>query len=356
MEQRQLHWSERAKMYPSAGVGGGGGARPGGPQRSKQPRGRSSKGRTSRKGFLAILLVILLLAAAVAMYFLWYVPSKGSSNEDSDFNARSLLRQAMTAIDKAYVEAQTFDPQAMTPNTLKAIASSITFHPMSNTEAATAPNAQAKDNAVNYAGTQTSYAVGTVSGSGAAFGAVVDMQNNTKTYYLDGQQVASWDQVATSTTASNGSPATGVSQTTAPTSQTETGPISAADDIEAMVLVRNAMSMVESAFATLGTFEPSVMTADVLQQVEPTDTFVIRDTQEAATAPTGAAETMTIDFFGTATSYALGTTSKSGTTFGVVVSKGTGGRTTTYYVNGQVKDWSVQLPSEITGTLSPHRG
>jgi hypothetical protein len=344
-------------MYPSApSVGGGGAPRPKGSQRAKQPRGRSAKPRPSRKGFLAILLVILLVAAAAAVYFLWYVPNKGSSKDEADFNARSLMRQAMTAIDKAYVEAQTYDPQAMTPNTLKAIASSITFHPMSDTSAATAPNAQAKDNAVNYAGTQTSYAVGTVSESGAAFGVVVDKQSSAKTYYLDGQQVADWGQGATSETTPNGTPATELSETTTPTSQTQTGPISAADDVEAMMLVRNAMTTVESAFATLGTFEPAVMTADVLQQVEPIATFVVRDTEEAATAPAGSAETMTIDFYGTATTYALGTTSRSGTTFGVVVSKGSGGRTTTYYVNGQVEDWSTQIPPEVIGALLPHRG
>ena len=246
----------------------------------------------------------------------------------------------------------------MTPNTLKAIASSITFHPMSDTSAATAPNAQAKDNAVNYAGTQTSYAVGTVSESGTTFGAVVDKQSDTVTYHLNGQQVAAWDTNADATTATTaaGTPTTVTPATTTPTSQTQTGPISAANDVEAMMLVRNSMTTVESAFSDLGTFEPSVMTADRLQQLEPTATFIVRETEEAATAPSGAAETMTIDFYGTATSYALGTTSKSGTTFGVVVNKGSGGRTTVYYVNGQVEDWSTLLPAGIIGALTPHRG
>ena len=345
-------------MYPSApGVGGGGGPRPKGPQGSKRTRGRSAKPRTSRRGFLAILVIVLLVAAAAAVYFLWYVPNKGSSPDEADFNARALVRQAATAIDKAYVDAQTFDPKALTPNTLKAVASSITFHPMSDTSAATAPNAQAKDGAVNYAGTQTSYAVGTVSESGAAFGMVVDRQSNTKTYYLDGGQVASWDQGTGSATTVAGAPATEIPATdTTAASHARTGPISAANDIEAMVMVRNSMNTIESAFATLGTFEPSVMTADVLQQVEPTVTFIVREDEEAATAPTGTVETMTVDFFGTATSYALGTTSTSGTTFGVVVTKGSGGQTTTYYVNGQVEDWSTSLPTGIIGALSRHSG
>jgi flagellar basal body-associated protein FliL len=353
-------------MYPTTpNVGGPGSSQAKGPQRSKgrqgsrQPRGRSARPRSSRRGLLAILLVILLVAGAAAVYFLWYVPNQGASKDEADVNARSLVRQAMTAIDKAYVDAQTFDPQALTPNTLKAVASSITFHPMSDTSAATAPNAQAKDNAVNYAGTQTSYAVGTVSESGTTFGAVVDKESDTVTYHIDGQQVAGWDQAATSgTTAITASdtPTTATPATDAPNSQTQTGPISAANDVEAMMLVRNSMTTVESAFADLGTFEPSVMTADLLQQSEPTATFIVRETEEAATAPSGAAETMTIDFYGTATSYALGTTSKSGTTFGVLVNKGSGGRTTVYYVNGQVEDWSTLLPAGIIGALTPHRG
>ncbi len=346
-------------MYPTTPqVGGAGSPQSKGPQRSKgqQPRGRSARPRSSRRGLLAILLVILLVAGAAAVYFLWYVPNQGVSKDEADVNARSLLRQAMTAIDKAYVDAQTFDPQALTPNTLKAVASSITFHPMSDTSAATAPTAQAKDNAVNYAGTQTSYAVGTMSESGTTFGAVVDQQSDTVTYHVNGQQTPSWDQAATSATTASDTPTTLTPATTAADPQTQTGPISTATDVEAMMLVRNSMTTVESAFADLGTFEPSVMTADLLQQLEPTATFIVRETEEAATAPSGAAETMTIDFYGTATSYALGTTSKSGTTFGVLVNKAPDGRTTVYYVNGQVEDWSTVLPGGIIGALTPHRG
>ena len=52
-----------------------------------------------------------------------------------------------------------------------------------------------------------------------------------------------------------------------------------------MMLVRNSMTTVESAFADLGTFEPSVMTADLLQQLEPTVTFIVRETEEPPQRP-----------------------------------------------------------------------
>jgi hypothetical protein len=360
VEQRPLHWSERAKMYPpSPGSTPGGPGQPAGPQRSRQPGRRSSKRTSSRRGFLLVLIVLLVLAAAAAVLLLWYLPSKdGSGDQESELAARSLVRQAMTAIEKAYPEAQTYDPRTMAPATLKGLAPSLTFHPMSDTSAATSPTAQAADNAVNYAGTQTSYAVGTISEGGTAYGAVVDKQSDTTTYYLDGRQVADWgleDTATTTTVASDTTQTSEVSESTTTTAETQTGPISSAEDVEAMMLVRAAMQTVEAAYATTNTFEPSVMTVEVLQQIEPSINFVIRDTQEAATVPTGAVESATVDFYGTATSYALGTTSLSGTTFGVTMVKDSSGRATTYYVNGQAEDWGSGLTIPVIGYLKPHQ-
>jgi flagellar basal body-associated protein FliL len=365
VEQRPLHWSERAKMYPSLpGTESSGTPQPKDPQgserpRTKQPRGKSPKGRSSHKGLLVTMIVILLVAAAAAVVLLWYLPSRSSDTGESELTARNLVRQAATAIDQAYEQASTFDPQTMAPNTLKAIAPTITFHPVSDTSAATSPSAQAKDNAVNYAGTQTSYAVGTMSQSGTTYGVVVDKQTGSKTYYLGGKEVADWEQAGTSTSATDASDPTQTSQssqTTNVTTHTQIGPASAASDAAAMTLLRNAMTTVASAFASVNTFEPSLMTASLLQQMEPSTTFVIRDGDEAATAPVSFAGDKTVDFYGTATTYSVGTTSESGTTFGVVVSKGAGGQTTAYYVNGQVEDWSTQLVIPAVGDLVPNRG
>jgi hypothetical protein len=51
-----------------------------------------------------------------------------------------------------------------------------------------------------------------------------------------------------------------------------------------------------------------------------------------------------VDLYGTDTSYALGTVSASGTTFGVRVTRGEGGSNSTYYVNGGIQDWGPGLP------------
>jgi hypothetical protein len=359
VEQRPLHWSERAKMYPSPpSTGASRAPQAQGPGPEKQSRNKPPKKTSSRRGLSIALIVILLAAAAAAVVFLWYLPSRGPSASESALEARNLVREAMIAIDKAYVEAGTFDPQTMAPSSLKTLAPSITFHPVSDTSAATSPTAQAIDGAVNYAGTQDSYAVGTLSETGTAYGVVVDKQNDSKTYYLNGKQVPGWEQTGSSA-GGDGSVTTQTpqtSQTTTDTTHTQIGPISAASDVAAMTLLRDAMTTVQSAYSSVNTYEPSVMTASLLEQMEPSATFVIRDSDGAATAPVAFAGDGTVDFFGTATSYALGSTSESGTTFGVVVSGGVGGQTTTYYVNGQVQDWSTQLAIPVIGALLPHRG
>jgi hypothetical protein len=329
-----------------------------GPNREKQPRTTPPKKTSSRRGLFVTLIVVLVAAAAAAAVFLWYLPSRGPSASESALAARNLVREAMIALDKAYVEAGTFDPQTMAPAMLKSIAPTVTFHPVSDNSAATSPTALAEDGAVNYAGTLNSYAVGTVSAAGTAYGVVADKQNDSKTYYLDGEQVPGWEQTGTSA-GGDGSVTTQTTQTpqtTTDTTHTQIGPISAASDIAAMTLLSDAMTTVQSAYSSVNTYEPSVMTASLLQQMEPSATFVIRDSSEAATAPVALAGDRTVDFFGTATSYALGSNSESGTTFGVVVSGGAGGQTTTYYVNGQVEDWSTQLTAPVIGALLPQQG
>lgn len=109
-----------------------------------------------------------------------------------------------------------------------------------------------------------------------------------------------------------------------------------AQDSAAKSLVRNAMTAIESAFVDAGTFDPTAagMLPASLQATEPTITFVVL--AAAATAPTATVATNTVDYAGTATTYALGVRSESGTTFGIIVDKG---GTITFYVAGAPKAW-----------------
>jgi hypothetical protein len=291
------------------------------------------------------MAIILIAGAAAAFVFLWYLPSKSGDAVDSGLTARNLVRQAMNAMERAHVDAQSYDPRTMTPDALKAVEPTITFHPVADDGAAKTPTAMAVDRAVNYAGTATTYAVGTVDEAGTAYGAVVDKDADTKTYYIAGAQVPDWSDDTGSTT------------TTQPTQSTQgtqspAGPISSADDLAAQTLIRNGMTAIDSAYTSLATFDPAVMTPAVLAQMEPSITFTaVRDTT-AATAPVSLALSNAVDFYGTGTTYALGTRSESGNTFGVMASETTTGRTTTYYVNGGVRDWSSEATSATGSTIS----
>ena len=106
MEQRPLHWSERAKMYPSPPSGDNGTIPPAQEsKRERQPRTKPPKKSSSRKGFLVTLAVLVLVAAAAGVVFLWYLPSREPSADEAGLAARNLVREAMIAIDQAYAEA-----------------------------------------------------------------------------------------------------------------------------------------------------------------------------------------------------------------------------------------------------------
>jgi len=351
-------------MYPASfNASGTAPPQPDRSRRDKQPRGRAPKTGSSHKGFLIALLVLLLCAAAAAVIFLWYLPSRDSDGVDTELEARNLVRQAMLAIDDAYADTGTYDPQTMDPASLNAVAPDITFSPVDDTLAATSPQALSSDKAVDYAGTETSYAVGTVSPKGTAYGVLVDNAAGREvTYYLDGQAVEKWEQ-ATSTDATptsidqtaettNGDTGDGSTLTTAPV----TGSSDLAKDIEAMTLIRDSMTTVESAYAEVGTFEPSELTVAVLQEKQPFISFVVRDSYGAATDPISKAEEMSLDYYGTATSYSLGVRSGSGTAFGITFEKNASGQLITFYVNGQVDDWSTQLVTPVVGGIFPSLG
>jgi hypothetical protein len=110
-----------------------------------------------------------------------------SEQKAQDAEAKSLVRNAMTAIESAYVDARTFDPKVMTPELLQSIEPSVTFVMSDDASAAISPTAEAPANTVNYSGTATSYEVGTVSASGTSFGVTVDKSpNGGNTLYING--------------------------------------------------------------------------------------------------------------------------------------------------------------------------
>lgn len=232
MEQRPLHWSERAKMFPGAAdadTDHGRQPKPSAPDKKpsdKKPPGKEPRTRSSHKGLLIALLVILVIAAAAIVIFLWYLPSRDSDTDGPNPDDQ----QQMTATD---------------------------------------------------AGTDT---VSTLA-----------------------------------------------------------GPIAAAKDIEAMTLVRNSMLAVQSLHAAAGTYDLRDIPDALLQQMASIAAFTICEDDHAAKAPTSLASDMAVDIYGTTTGYALGTKSDSGRLYGVIVNAGSSIGATTYYVDGQVQDWSTQL-------------
>ena len=119
-------------------------------------------------------------------------------------------------------------------------------------------------------------------------------------------------------------------------------------DAEAKSLVRNAMVALESVFIDLETFDPAVATPDIMGAIEPAITFVVSPGGDAAVAPSALAEDNAVDYWGTATTYAIGTISGSGTTFGVMVDQ-EAGRRMTFYVDGVVKDWKSEDSAPLAG-------
>jgi type IV pilus assembly protein PilA len=111
-----------------------------------------------------------------------------------------------------------------------------------------------------------------------------------------------------------------------------------AQDAAAKSLVRNSMTAIESAYVDLRTFAPATMTGAVLNGIEPSITFNAGTDNTAATAPTALASADSVSYFGTATTYAVGTVSESTRTFGVIVDKGSGGGNQ-FYIDGTSRDW-----------------
>jgi type IV pilus assembly protein PilA len=151
----------------------------------------------SQKGFtlielLVVIIIIAILAAIAITTFL------GQRQKAQDAAAKSLVRNAMMAVESAYTDTRDFS--AVTAAMLLDIEPSIVF--TAGVDAATAPTALTADNEVNYevggALTADEYAVGTVSRSDKTFGVGVNKSADTgltfqpgNTFYIDGA-AATW--------------------------------------------------------------------------------------------------------------------------------------------------------------------
>jgi hypothetical protein len=107
-----------------------------------------------------------------------------------DQAAQSLLRNAMTAMDAAFVESA--DYTAVKQSTLQAMEPAITWMTGSGGVSASPPaGAKAQQNAVSFACTgRMSYELGTWSASGVEYGVKVNKAGGGTTYYKAGQAVA----------------------------------------------------------------------------------------------------------------------------------------------------------------------
>ena len=161
---------------------------------------RLRKRMKGEKGFtlielLVVIIIIAILAAIAIPTFL------GQRQKAQDAAAKSLVRNAMTTIESAYVDLRTFDASASTDDTmnealLEGIEPSIQFVYLA--DAATDPTTASvpgdvattiPPNSVNFTGADETYQVGTTSASGRTFGVSVNKGTTTPVgniFYVDG--------------------------------------------------------------------------------------------------------------------------------------------------------------------------
>ncbi|MBU2602077.1 MAG: prepilin-type N-terminal cleavage/methylation domain-containing protein [Actinobacteria bacterium] len=119
---------------------------------------------------LVVIIIIAILAAIAIPTFL------GQRQKAQDASAKSLVRNAMTAMESQYVDSKTFVDSAAMTTSLQLIEPSVTFIILADAATVSTVNATALAQLaqVNYAGTSNTYSIGSVSESDNKFGVFVN--------------------------------------------------------------------------------------------------------------------------------------------------------------------------------------
>jgi type IV pilus assembly protein PilA len=149
-----------------------------------QKRMKGEKGFTLIE-LLVVIIIIAILAAIAIPTFL------GQRSKAQDASAKSLVRNAMTAMESAYVDSRTYDPDVVDTDVLAAIEPSITFTAddaavatWDGTDATVAEVGDADAEEVGYFGDDTSYSIATTSLSGNLFGVTADKSATGATTFV----------------------------------------------------------------------------------------------------------------------------------------------------------------------------
>jgi len=162
---------------------------------------KASSAGKSRKGLIATVIIgVLVIAAAAVAAVMLFTDGAAVVQEEAavaaapqkafDEAAQSLLRNAMTAMDSAFVESA--DYKAITQTYLETMEPAIKWKQGRSRTCISPPqSAKAQQNGVAWISTgRMSYELGTLSASGASFGVKVDKTGGGVIYYKNGEAAA----------------------------------------------------------------------------------------------------------------------------------------------------------------------